>query len=328
MIITFLFILYSFNYITIRESNIWLYLGSFFDYKYSLMDLFFAYVMTIPFLAYTITNNYKNIFSSLLTLLLLVGVLNGIIIYSLSSESSIYVFIILYVYVIFIFSLLKRKKIIFTKQFKQKTDINIRLFLFFTYFGFIFFLYLMVKYFSILNFSGISNVYIQRALFSSVVNTWEIYMIVFSKYIAAFSALIMALYKKNKFYLLVIIFIFSIDYLLAAHKTSIVLMFFAISYYFYHNYICRVNNLLSKLILCIVLLFTFSINYFIYIDNTYLDIVIGLYDRIFFVTCSLFARFYEYANNYYFFYGGSGLLGKIFSSISIDEAYTFVIGEH
>lgn len=102
MIITFLFILYSFNYITIRESNIWLYLGSFFDYKYSLMDLFFAYVMTIPFLAYTITNNYKNIFSSLLTLLLLVGVLNGIIIYSLSSESSIYVFIILYVYVIFI----------------------------------------------------------------------------------------------------------------------------------------------------------------------------------------------------------------------------------
>lgn len=90
------------------------------------------------------------------------------------------------------------------------------------------------------------------------------------------------------------------DYLLAAHKTSIVLMFFASSYYFYHNYIYRVDDLLSKLILYIVLLFTFSINYFIYIDNTYLDIVIGLYDRIFFVTCSLFARFYEYANNYYF----------------------------
>jgi len=326
LFITFLYILYASNYVIIKENNTWLYLGNFFDYKFSFINLLLAYIVTIPFISYIIMNNYKSIFSTLLTLLLLVGILNGIVVYSLSTKDSIYVFLLLYVYIIFIFSVINKRKIKFRSEFKEKPYLNIKLFLFFAYLGFIFFIYLVVKYFSILNLNTISDVYIQRTLFSNIVNTWEIYFITFSKYISAFSALVVAIYRKNKYYLLITIFIYLFDYLLAAHKTSILLMLFSISYYFFHSFIYNIKDLLVKLIFCIVILFTFLINF--YANSTYFDIIIGLYDRIFFVTSSLFIRFYEYANAYYLFYGGSGILGKLFSSISINEPYTFVIGEY
>jgi len=323
---TMLFLMYLLNYIMLSKLEKWMYLANVFDYNYSLFAIVIAYVTSVPFIAYIISTNRKKVFSALVTLLLLVGVLPGVIVYSLSSLESKYIFVILYVYILFILNFFSIKSVYIKKETMQyESKININLFLYFGYFGIAFYSYLLIKYFNIINLRSISDVYIQRSIFFSVVSGWEIYCITFAKYISAFSLLTVAIYKRKSVYLLPIIFVYSVDYLLAAHKTSIVLMLFAVFYYFYNKKI-NIQNFYINNIVFIVLLFTITLQYMMYTENILLDTVIGLYDRIFFVTSSLFARFYEFANLNYFFYGGSGLIGKLFSSISINDSYTLVVG--
>jgi len=324
-----LFLIYLTNYIVLRETEQGLYLGRFFEYDFDIENLAFAYIISVPFIASILQLSLKKIFPMLLSTLMILGVLPGIIIYALSNNSSMTTFFIFYIYVIFILSLFTRKEIELNIQDPQHSlahskKINLKVLQVFGFIGFIFYIYLTVKYVSILQFRSINDVYIQRSLFASVVSGWEVYFITFAKYISAFSFLIIAINLRKISYLLPTIYIYLIDYALAAHKASIVLLLFSI---FYYTVLSKVNIKRYYFIALFIVIFIFSLllQLSIYFSASWSVNLVGLYDRVFHVTSGLFARFYEFANENYFFYGGSGILGKIFSGVN--EAYTFIIGE-
>lgn len=335
-LVTFLYVLYCVNYIILREADRSLYLGGFFNYNLNVSDIILAYFASVPFISLILQNSTKKIFPMLLSTLLLVGVLPGVIMYALSGSESIYIFFIFYIYMVFAFSLVTRGKITFglDEALKAESPLNnfqsggvdFRLLRIFGLIGVGFYAYLTIKYFNIMNFRGISEVYVQRSLFQSVLSGWEGYFILFSKSIAAFSLLIIAISYRKAYYLLPMAFIYLSDYSLGAHKDSIVSIIFAVLYYFV---LSRID--LKRYYFVIVAfgigLFSLVLQYSVIFKRPWLDIVVSLYDRVFHVTAGLFARFYEYTNENYFFYGGTGILGKLFSGVDNGVASTVEIGE-
>ena len=325
-----LFFIYLINYIILRETEQGLYLGRFFEYDLNIGNIILGYFMSVPFIAFILQSSLNKIFSMLLSTLVLLGVLPGVIVYSLSNHNpSMMTFFVFYIYVLFILSLFTRREIALDMNNQQSVTlnpkvINLKILQIFGLIGFIFYIYLTIKYFHILNFRSINDVYIQRSLFASIVSGWEIYLITFSKYISSFSFLIIAINLRKSSYLYPTIYIYLIDYALAAHKASILFLIFAIFYY----------SILSKVdikryyfisLFSAISIFSLFLQINLYFSTSWSVNLVGLYDRVFHVTSGLFARFYEFANENYFFYGGSGILGKLFSGVN--EAYTFVIGE-
>ncbi len=335
-IITFAYVLYCVNYILLREAGSYLYLGRFFTYELDVGNIILAYFASVPVISYIIKNSTKRIFLMLLSTLLLVGVLPGVIVYSLSNSESIYLYFILYIYVVFVFVFFARNKVAFSlgrvgefglSSGSQRTDgVNLLLLRFFGLVATASFIYLIIKYFNIISFRGIAEVYVQRSLFQSVVLGWEAYFILFSKSVGAFSLLIIAVGLRRPYYLLPLIFIYLSDYSLAAHKDSIVSMIFAIFYYFVLSKI-DLKKHYFVLVVCGIALFSLVLQYALVFENSWLDIVVSLYDRVFHVTSGLFGRFYEYTNENYFFFGGTGLLGKVFSGVDNGMASTYEIGQ-
>lgn len=330
LFVSLVFIMHLVNYITIKNKGIHLYLGTFFDYNLDILNIITSFLISVPIITLLISRNTNNIFIMLTSLIIIVGVLPGSILYSLSSLESKYTFYTLYILAILILSIKSPKKINVISSadnnISQNTTMNPKFIKIFAFLGFLFYIYLDIKYFSILSFQGISDVYIQRSLFKSVVLGWEVYLIAYSKYISASCFLMLALYYKKFTYLIPLVYIYVSDYLLAAHKTSIALMLFSLIYYKY-LYKMDVNKLYILLIITIVFIFTVALQFVNYINSDFMYTLVGLYDRIFFVTASLFARFYDFANNNYFFYGGSGVLGEILSSISVKDSYILVVGK-
>lgn len=319
-----------------RETDQYLYLGSFFDYELSTSRIITGYLLTVPFVAFILKNALNKIFPMLLSTLMLIGVLPGVIIYILSTKESIYVFFIFYIYMVFILSFLVRKKLAFSvKKVGGSSDlstdfnnesINLTLFKLVGLFGFVFYVYLSIKYINVMSFSGISEVYVQRGLFAGIVTWWEGYLIMFSKSIAAFSLLIVAIKLRNVNYLLPCLFIFLVDYSLGAHKSSLISMIFSILYYFVFSKM-NIKKYYFLVVTLGVTLFSLLLQYAIIFKSSWLIVSIALYDRAFHVTSGLFARMYEYTNANYFFHGGTGLIGKIFSGVDNGMASTVEIGE-
>jgi hypothetical protein len=326
--ITLLCIFYSFNYILLRENGYYLYLGSFFSYDKNIFSLIMLYLAVIPFVAYVIYVSDKKIFSMLLSTLMIVGVLPGIPVYFFSGESS-FKFIFLYVYVVFFLSLFSKPKLSLNNIGSApgvKSEINVRVLSAFVSIGCLFFVYLIFKYQSIMNIRSFSDVYIQRTIFSNLVSTWEIYFIIFSKYIAAFSSLMLAVsFRKVKF-LTPVFFIYITDYALAAHKTSLLLMVFAVIYYFKLSRIDFKKEYFPFIIKSIIVLSS-VMSLSVILTWTNAPIIVSLYDRSFHVTTGLFARFHDFTQNNYFFFGGSGLLGNVFGGVDNGQFYTLLIGE-
>lgn len=326
IILTLLYIIYLFNYIILRETDQYLYLANFFNYKKDYISVLFYYILTIPFITFIVKNSFSQIFSFLLSTIIILGVLPGIVIYSLSDDKSIIIFILMYVYLVFIFSIFSRKNINFniTNNNSEIYTKNYNILKLFGFIGFFFYFYLVIKYFNYISLTGLNDVYIQRNIFTNLVITWEAYLITFSKYISAFSFLSVAIISKNKMYLIPAIFIYLIDYSLAAHKGSIVLCAFVIFYYFINEKITI--KIYYRIVFITIFLISLIMNLSIYLNTNLKITVVSLYDRIFHVTSGLFARFYDFANENYFFYGGNGLIGKLF--YGVDEPYMLVVGEY
>lgn len=328
LIVTLLCFLYSFNYILLRENQSSLYLGSFFTYNQNWKLLITTYVSVIPFVAYIVYMAKERIFSMLLSTLMIVGVLPGIPAYIFSDRPP-YTFIFLYVCIVFLVSLISIPKLNFRKRSMRRepqNKVNLKVLHFFVSVGCTFFIYLMLKYNSIISLSSFSDVYTQRSIFAGAVSTWEIYLIVFSKYIAAYSSLMISIVLRQKRYLLPVVFIYTSDYLLASHKASLLLMLFSIIYYFKLSHI-DLKKKYFPFVFTSIFSFSILLNISIYFQWKITGILISLYDRGFHVTAGLFSRFYDFTLNNYHFYGGSGILGKIFNGIESGGFYTFVIGE-
>lgn len=324
-----LFFIYLINYIVLRETEQELYLGHFFEYNLNMRHVALGYVMSVPFIAFILQNAMHKIFSMLLSTLMILGVLPGVIVYTLSDyDASMMTFFIFYIYIVFLLSIFTRKEIALHREEEDlhlsTQVINLKVLQILGMLGFIFYLYLTLKYFNILDLRGFNEVYIQRRLFADIASGWEVYFITFSKYISAFSFLIIAINLRKVSYLYPTIYIYLIDYALAAHKASIVLLLFAIVHYIVLSKI-DIKRYYFILLFVVISIFSLFLQVSIYFSTVWSVKLIGLYDRVFHVTSGLFARFYEFANEYYFFYGGSGILGKLFSGVN--EAYTFVIGE-
>lgn len=330
LLTTGFFIIYVINYVLLRESDQFLYLGNFFSYNFDTENIVIAYFSSIPFISFILYRSFRQLFAMFLSLLMILGVIPGVIIYALSNDESIFVFYIFYIYLVFIFTFFSRNKISLSLKYKNMQNcthhnINLQILKIFGMIGFFFYLYLNIKYFNLLSLKNFDDVYSQRSLFSSFSSSWEEYFITFSKYISVFSFLIIAISLKRIFYLFFISYIYIIDYLLAAHKASLVLLVFVVIYYSILNKLdLKRYYFLSFFIVLII--FSILLQFSIYYHMAWSEILVGLYDRVFHVTSGLFSRFYDFTNIKYFFYGGSGILGKIFSGV--DEPYMLIVGEY
>lgn len=322
------FLLYAINYSLLREYNVHLYLGSFFDYHPNPYRLLWFYIISAPLVAVILQKSASNLFLMLLSTLVLLGGVPGIIIYSQSSNESIFYFYSFYILLIFLFGLFSRKNI----RIRGKNTssgifrINEKVLFIFSIAGFVCYVYLSLKYYYLLSLRSINDVYIQRSLFASVVTPMEGYLIIFSKFIGSFSFLILAIKKRRALLLLPIAYIYIIDYLLSAQKSSAFLFLFCLFYYFYGS---RINfkKYIFYIIFLVILAFSLAlhISWYLGLHNLGLS-MISLYDRVFDVSAGLFARNFEFANTNYFFHGGIGLLGKLFGGAQ--ENPYIVIGEY
>ncbi len=316
IITSILYITYTINYITLKETDQFLHQCNYFEYTYDTLNIIIFYILSVPFIAYILKKSTENIFSMLLSTLIIVGILPGIIVYSFSNHPSILYFFILFIYLLFIFSLLKTNISFNSKKPKTQNNtyiitMNIKLFKIIGFIGFFIYVYIFFKYMNYLDFKPMSEIYIQRALSKELISSTEGYLIMFTKNLAAFFLLILALKFRNQLYLWMIIFIFTVDYALGAHKSSIFTIAFALFYYFH---LSKIDLKKYYYIYATAVIITISIllNYIIMTDHVYLTKIVGLYDRVFHTNVGLFARIYEYCTQYGFFYGGDGLIGKIF----------------
>lgn len=323
LLVTAFYAVYVINYLLIKSYNIHLYLGAFFDFKFDFSNILLGYVLSVPFVAFILMRAQKNLFAMLLSILVVVGGLPGMIVYSQASLPSEWHFYAFYILCVFLLSLKSRKNI--NLGIAQSHNVNYRLLLVVGGAGFVFYIYLIGKYFHYLQFRTFSDVYIQRNAFLDVVRSWELYGIAFSKFISAFSFLVVALSKRKSIYLLPIAFIYLADYLLAAHKASLVFLIFAV-FYFYLGGVTALAKRFFEYLFLFVVLFSVVLHLAVSYYRDIGVVFIALYDRVFHVTSGLFARNFDFVHTHYFFNGGVGFLGKIFSGVP--ESSYEVIGRH
>lgn len=296
-----------------------------FSYKFSVAAIVLAYFTSVPTLAVVIARSTKTIFGMLMSFLLSMGAVPAVIAYSFSDDPSRWAFIGLYLLIIPILSLFSRPNIRIRSRLMPVLHVDIDSLLWsIGMVGFFFYLYLAVKYRNNLAFHGLETVYEQRSAFAAVVARWEEYAIAYSKSLSAFSFIVLSLRKNSWSLILPCIFIFVVDYLLAAHKASLAFAAFSIAYY----YICRRKDRKFTVLyfaLPVSALFSILIPVLAGISSILFQVVVSLYDRLFLVTGGLFARYYDFASNNYLFRGGSGVLGSILGGVK--EPYMFVVGE-
>lgn len=327
-----MYIIYSINYIIIRENGFnFLHQNNFFEYKFNFFTLIINYLITVPFISYILQKSFNKIFSMLVSILLIIGVLPGIIVYSFSNNESNFLFIILFVYLPFIFTIINRRRIT-TKTTKNKDTngiitMNERIFKFVGFIGVLIYIYISIKYFKYLNFNPFSNIYIQRELYNTIVTGIDGYLILFAKNLSTYCLLIIAVLYRNIYIIFLIFFIFIIDFFLGAHKASIFSIIFVFLYYLY-VYKINFEKYYYLIILYVISIISFVLILTIYYFNNFSFIILGLYDRVFHTTSGLFARIYEYCNEFYFFRGGTGLLGKIFDGVDKGLSSTKEIGSY
>ena len=332
IITSILYITYTINYITLKETGQFLYQCNYFTYEYDILTVIIFYILSVPFISYILKESTENIFSMLLSTLIIVGILPGIVVYSLSSHPSVFYFFMLFVYLIFIFSVFKTKTTLNNKKtqintYNHEIVINTVLFKIIGFTGVLIYFYIFIKYINILDFKPMSEVYLQRAIYKETVSSIDGYLIMFTKNLAAFFLLILALKFRTQLYLWLIVIIFTIDYALGAHKSSIFVIAFVLFYY-YHLSKVDLKKYYYVYATAVILAISLLLHYSIITDHTYLTKIVGLYDRTFHTNVGLFARVYEYCNEFGFFYGGNGLLGKVFLNPEDAVSGTKTIGSY
>lgn len=328
LIVTILYLIFAINYVLIRDSGIHIRQVAFFDYNHSLKSFILYYLITIPFITYILTKMFDNIFAMLVSTLLLLGVIPGIVAYSQSTLPSKMVFISLYVYVPFFLSILRRKKILLVPKTDKTAKIEfITMLNLVGFLGIFLYLFLWIKYYNIIHFTGFFHVYEQRKIFSEAVGGFEGYALLFAKSLSVFSLLALALIFRKTKYIFTICFIYLSDYGLGGHKSSIFMMIFIFIYYYF---ISRVN--IKKYYLLFVVFGIFS--YSLVLDLAIIEelswhiYIYGIYERIFYVTSGLFARFFDYTSMFGFFHGSTGLLGKFLGGVDNGLPATMEIGSY
>ena len=187
--------------------------------------------------------------------------------------------------------------------------------------GLLIFAYLAFKYRSMIGLPGFFEVYDYRSEFGSIVEAWERYAIVVAKFVGAFSLAAYAICCRSLFGVAGAALILSVDYMLAGHKASIALLAFVVCAYYWFAVLSKrfvaSHTLLVPMVTVVAVTLLMASPWMLY--------GLAVYERIFNVTAGLFVRYFEFADKYGFFYGGSGLLGALFGGVR--ENYNDIIGE-
>jgi hypothetical protein len=313
-----------------------LYLGDWFNYE-SLSVSFFvsALIAIIMVYIYLIRVAFSAI-TGLLSALVLLGVTPGILAYSALDDPSTPYFYFCYVFPIMFLMVFSRYKIgtSFTGHFAEKTSVKniyslriipVQILLLIS---FMLLLYFIIKNYSVLSWSGLDDVYTQRALSKDRFGAVEKYLYLFMKYVGGGLSIVLSIYLKKYLYYIFFLLIFLFDYFLGAHKFSIGIILFVTSYIVYLKYLSKYLGGDSLFFFYtafgISLLFSILITLFKSVASI-APYLIATYDRVFFVTVGIFARNYDYVTINGFFYGGSSIMGRLLGSEPRDVYY--VIGE-
>ena len=319
----FYVVLLNLNYIFIKTSGFYLYLGDWFDFEFSFFSLFSSVVFGF-FTLYLFLKKISGIYITLFSAVILLGVVPAIVIYSYSSDASKYYFYLSYVFFLFLFSFFLRRKVSLSKCHGSCEDlkIDIRFFRLIGLIGLILFVYFLLKNISHLNFSSLDDVYVQRAISRELVVGFEKYLYLFMKYGAGYSFVFLAFYFKSYLYFITFSVIFFFDYLLGAHKFSLFVIILMFIFFISVKYKSLLKIKVEYLFFSLSFYFLLTLSVFMHlVKDIYIPYVIAIYDRLYFVLAGIFARNYDYVQSNGLFYGGSSKIGTIAGAEPVDVYY-------
>lgn len=311
-------------YIYGREFSWYFYFGNYFTYDRSLLSIAVAnaYCIVLPMLYAFLRRVTRDLFSFLLAPIVVVGGVAGSIITSFADLQWWLLITSLYILTPLCFSYLSPPAVRISQRNATYNPTNSLLLA-----GSIattFYIYLLIKYRSMLSLPTLNEVYEARYAFGAVVAGWELYGITISKYAGAFCLVGYAVQKRSPLALLPVCFIYGVDYSLAGNRLSLgfPLISCALYYWFGHRgqsfQVRTIPAALSIVSAATLLVMT--------INPPWSLNVIGLWDRLFLVSSGLFARYYDFANETQLYWGGRGILGQIFGGVQKD--YYAAVGEH
>ncbi|MGB6082522.1 MAG: hypothetical protein WBF99_23995 [Xanthobacteraceae bacterium] len=311
-------------YFSGREFSWYFYFGNYFPYDRSLLTpaIINAYCIVLPILYAFLRRVTRDLFSFLLTPIVVIGGVAGSIVTSFADLRWWLLITSLYLLLPLCFSYLSPPTVRIRRRDANYGPTNLLLLT-----GSVattFYIYLLIKYRSMLSLPSLNEVYEARYAFGAVVAGWEQYGITISKYAGAFCLVGYAVQKRSPLALLPVFFIYSVDYSLAGHKLSLglLLMSWALYYWFGH----RGKSLQVHTIPAALSAASATTLLVMAINPPWSLNVIGLWDRLFLVPAGLFARYYDFASETQFYWGGPGILGQIFGGLR--ENYYAAVGEH
>lgn len=314
-------VLLNVTYFILRDTNRWLYFASYFDFKAENTWIATgASLLIAPLLIAIIKRSKSDPFAFVIMPLSLVGGASGTIVLSYSDPSTAAIFALYYIVIPAFLLLLvppgiEIRRLRFGAQgsgFLLSAGMA----------GVIIYLYIAIMHRNLLGLPSFSTVYDYRFAFDAAVGTFDRYALLFAKYVAAFCLASYAILYKKSYILFGPLFIFSLDFMLAGHKTSIFFALFIFIYYIaFSNFGVKYKPFYVPFFGSVVIFAALCI---IFLSETWAPIMIALYDRIFHVSSGLFVRYVEFSESNYFFWGGSGFLGYIFDGVR--ENYQEIIG--
>ncbi len=326
-IVAFIYLLLlNLNYFYIKANGYYLYLGDWFDYKFDLLS--FAISMIVGMIIFNLYFHYaKTVIGGLLSALICLGVIPSVVVFSFSTNEVSCSFFISYV--IFVVLLLvscnrpgnnTADNVVIYKP-------NTKLMAVIAVIGALLLLYFAFSNYSYLVFSGIDSIYEQRSISKTLISGFKNYLYVFMKYAAGYSLVFLAFYYKKAYFLMMFGLIFTFDYMLGAHKFSLLVMLVVVVFYISYFYIGFLRRNYHLMFFYCSFSFLVLISALLHFSSSAIKgYVVAIYDRLFFVTSGIFARNYDYVSKNDYFYGGSSKVGLLFSADPVDVYY--VIGEY
>ncbi|MEO9335874.1 hypothetical protein ABFT80_00370 [Mesorhizobium sp. SB112] len=309
-----------FTYVTLRNAEYHLYFGSYFIYEPSLLLLGVsnAIFILVPALWLFCRKSQNDLFCFVLLPLVAVGGICGSIVASLSDPY--WWAIITSLYVVLPLALSGIAGGNFTRLKVVVGHDGRAILAFVGLIGAAFYFYLSIRYSSQLQLSGLKDAYSTRAEFASLVSGWERYGIQFSKYVSAFCAAAYAIERRKPLFLAVPLFIFIVDYLLAAHKIS--LAFSGLILVFYYWFAHRRLQFNAYYVPAALSVAQWGVLSVVGTSSAMGIWAVAFYDRLFMVSSGLFARYKNFADQNGYFWGGNGLLGRFFDGRTDNPTHT------
>ncbi|MHB2266562.1 hypothetical protein ACX82Z_15160 [Aliihoeflea sp. PC F10.4] len=311
-------------YLILRDNLVWLYFARHIEFQAPNWPfaLIVGYIIVLPLTYLFCRRAEADLFALILLPLVLIGGVSGSIVLAFSGDfARCFLFLLYFIAMPTLLSTIRVPTVDYPRiRMGRRGD---GIFIVVGIASLVLAFYWAWKYRDMLGLPGLADVYEYRHALSAVIERWERYGMIFTKFVGGFSLAYVAVTTGKVKYLLGSILIFIMDYMLAGHRASLGFIGVILAAYCWFV-VLKQRFYISHVILALAggsALFSSAI----LISGRISPYVIAIYDRAFHVTPTLFLQYYEQAHDIGFYRGGDGMLGVLFGGNG--QNYRTDIGE-